>query len=387
VALLRSSAVDNNRRWMRDFLEKTGTKLAPHGKTYMSPEIFRWQLEDGAWGITLATVQQVRVARAAGVDRILLANEIVSARDMDYILRELRENPSFEFFCLVDSVAGVERLVQAAKMVSAGRPLKLLVEVGYSGGRTGCRDLETTLNVARIIKGAEPLLTLSGVEGFEGLHGYLSASEGVPKVQHFLARVVETAECLDQQGLFGTDEILLSAGGSAYYDLVEEAFSRSRLTRRTAVVLRSGCYFTHDAGWYERLFSEVLKRSTVARGIAGRFENALEVWAYVLSVPEEGRAILGAGRRDFGHDVSAPIPLKKFRPGKHGELGAPLPEYKIVGINDQHAHMTFPASAEVQVGDMIALGISHPCTTFDKWRLIHIVDDHYNVLSSVQTYF
>jgi D-serine dehydratase len=125
----------------------------------------------------------------------------------------------------------------------------------------------------------------------------------------------------------------------------------------------------------------------VARAISGRFENALEVWAYVLSVPEAGRAILGAGRRDFGHDVAPPVPLKTFRPTQDREPNVVSGRYAIVGINDQHAHMNFPDSADVQVGDLIALGISHPCTTFDKWRLLYVVDDRYNVLSALQTYF
>lgn len=387
LAVLRSSALARNRRWMSEFLARTGTKLAPHGKTCMSPQIFRWQLEDGAWAITLATIQQVRVARAAGVGRILLANQIVGARDIDFVLDELRRDPEFEFLCLVDSMEGVERLLKRAQCAAIGRPLQLLVEVGYEGGRTGCRNIEQVLGIARAVKDAEPLLTLRGVEGFEGLHGYLPAAEAVPKVRSFLEQVVKAAERLDTQGLFGAGELVLSAGGSAYYDLVNEVFSGVRLSRKVSIILRSGCYFTHDAGWYERLFSDVLDRSDVAHQIGGRFENAFEVWAYVQSVPESGRAILGAGRRDFGHDAGPPVPLQRFRPGTDPQPG-PLPSgYEIVGINDQHAHMAMPRGADVRVGDMIALGISHPCTTFDKWQLVHVVDDSYTVEASLQTYF
>lgn len=387
LALLRSSALMRNRRWMREFLTKSGARLAPHGKTYMSPQIFQWLLEDGAWAITLSTAHQIRVARAAGVDRILLANEMVGVRDIEYILDELRRSPKFEFICLVDSVEGVDRLVQQVQKAPIPRPLQLLIEVGYREGRTGCRDQNAVLAVGRRIRVGAPHVELVGVEGFEGLHGYLPGPEALPKVRGFLKTIVQAAERLDAERLFDTEEVILSAGGSAYYDLVIEAFAEAHLSRKISTVLRGGCWFTHDSGWYERLFSEVLERSNVAREIEGRLDNALEVWAYVLSVPEPGRAILGAGRRDFGHDAGPPVPLKQYRPAADG---VPVPlarNFEIVGINDQHAHLSLPEHADVQVGDMIALGVSHPCTTFDKWRLLHVVDDHYDVVSAVQTWF
>lgn len=387
LALLRTSALTRNRRWMREFLLKTGAKLAPHGKTYMSPDIFRWQLDDGAWAITLATAQQVRIARQAGIDRILVANEIVGPRDIEYLCDELQRHPDFDFYCIVDSVAGVERFAVGARSRQLKRPLQLLVEVGYEGGRTGCRDLESALTVAQAIKNAGPWLALRGVEGFEGLHGYLPGSAGASKARQLLEQIVEVAERLDAEALFGTGEIILSAGGTAYYDLVVDSFTRARLRSKPLIVLRSGCYFTHDAGWYERLFSEVVERSSVARSIGERFENALEVWTYVISVPEPGRAILGAGRRDFGHDAGAPVPLKHFRPGGAGMPNSMSPQFQIVSINDQHAHMTLPAHADIRVGDMIALGVSHPCTTFDKWQLLYVVNDGYDIESAVRTRF
>jgi D-serine dehydratase len=387
VALLRRSALTHNSRWMSDFIAKTGVKLAPHGKTSMSPALFAMQLADGAWGITLATVQEVRVARQAGVNRILFANEVIGARDIGYILDELDAHPDFEFYCLIDSLAGVSRLATAARSRKRSRPLQVLIEMGYVGGRTGLRDIGSALAAARAVKAAEPHLILRGVEGFEGLYQYLPATEGVPKVRHFLEQIASLGVAIDQEGLFGAGEILLSAGGSAYYDIVADVFGRVQLSHKTQVVLRSGCYLTHDAGFYEHRFGEVLERSPAARAISERFENALEVWTYVLSVPETTRAILGAGRRDFGHDMGPPIPLKHFRPGSSERPSEIRSGYSIVAINDQHAHMTFPTEGDVEVGDMIALGISHPCTTFDKWQLIYVVDDSYTIESGIQTFF
>jgi D-serine dehydratase len=387
VAVLRDSALDANSAWMRRFVTLTGARLAPHGKTTMSPELFARQMADGAWGLTVANAQQMRVARRAGVARIIIANELIGPREIDEVLDALAADADLDLYCLVDSVEGVRRLAAAAAVRAIGRPIGVLLEIGYADGRAGCRDVASALVVARATKSAAPHLALRGVEGFEGLHQHLPGAEGAPRVTRFLEAIVEVARQADAEGLFAGDEVLLSAGGSAYYDLVAETFADVRLSRPTAVVLRSGCYLTHDAGLYTRSFAELRQRSDLATGIAGGFENALEVWAYVLSIPEPQRAILGAGRRDFGHDAGPPTPLKCFRPGRDAAPAGLAGAWEIVGINDQHAHMVFPQGADLAVGDMIALGVSHPCTTFDRWRLIYRVADDYTVTSAIQTCF
>jgi D-serine dehydratase len=369
---------------MREFLAANHLRFAPHGKTTMSPELFALQMDDGAWALTLATVQQMRVARAAGIARIVLANELIASADIAYVLEEMRSDPGFEFYCLVDSHEGVRRLAEAAHAQPPGRPLRVLIELGQSGGRAGLRTVESALALAREIKAANPLLSLCGVEGFEGLSQHLPETEAVPRVRALLQAILSAATIIDENGLFSGEEILLSAGGSAFYDLVAETLGCGGFRKPSFVVLRSGCYLTHDAGLYQRSFSEIAQRSPRACA-GGAFENALEVWCYVLSVPEPSRAILGAGRRDFGHDAAPPIPLKHFRTGR--DL-APAPAgWTIASINDQHAHMMVPPGADVNVGDAIGLGVSHPCTTFDKWRLLYVVDDAYVVQSGVQTFF
>jgi D-serine dehydratase len=387
AAILRDDALANNSRWMREFVRRTGAMLAPHGKTTLSPQLFARQMADGAWGITLSTAQHVKVARAAGVNRILLANEPVGPVEIGYLLDELAADPAFELYGLADSVEGVSRLSAAAAARAIGRPLNLLLEVGYAGGRAGCRDAESALAVARAVTAAGPHLALRGVEGFEGLHQHLPADEGAAQVADFLQAMVAIAERLDADGLFGSEPAILTAGGSAFYDLVMQAFAGARLSRPPQIILRSGCYLTHDAGLYERSFREVRERSAVARDVEGGFQNALEVWAYVLSVPEPRRVILAAGRRDFGHDAAVPSPLKVFRPGRDDKPRAASLGWEVVAVNDQHAHVTVPQGADIAVGDMIALGVSHPCTTFDKWRLILVADEAYAITSAIQTFF
>jgi D-serine dehydratase len=271
------------------------------------------------------------------------------------------------------------------RLAIAGATINVLLEVGYIGGRAGCRSVDAALEVARAVKAA-PSLRLRGVEGFEGLHQSLPAHEGAAKVRAFLASMLDVAQHFDRESLFAGDEILLSAGGSAFYDLVCEVFAGAQLSRATSIVLRSGCYFTHDAGVYERSFAQVRDRDATARAVGGRFESALEVWAQVLSTPEPGRAIVGAGRRDYGHDGGMPVVLKRFRPEVDAQPSV-IAGCEVVAVNDQHAHVKLEPGVDLKIGDLVALGVSHPCTTFDKWKLIYLVDDGYWVTSAVETFF
>lgn len=386
VAALRGSAIHRNRKNMMSFIREAGVDLAPHGKTTLSPEIFAMQLDDGAWGITLSTVHQMRVGYAAGAKRILLANELVSPRDMDFVVHFLAENDDLEFYCFVDSAEHVERWAAAAFRGEIRRPLNLLLELGYAGGRAGCRTIDDALAVASAI-GEHSALRLQGIAGFEGLRQYLPADEAELLTEQFLQYMAAAIHAIDVQGLFGGDEIILTAGGSALFDIVAKSFRALSLSKPSRIIIRSGCYITHDSGIYERHQPARLVRQDADHQAGPAMESAIEIWAYVLSIPETGRAILGAGRRDFGHDAGAPRALKFFKPGSGRSLLGLPSECEIVSINDQHVHLVFPSEVALSIGDMVALGISHPCTTFDKWTSMLIVDDDYNVVSAITTHF
>jgi D-serine dehydratase len=387
AAVLRQSALAANRRWMQAFLQHSGAVIAPHGKTTMSPQLFDAQLADGAWAITVATVHQLQVARAYGVKRVVLANQLVGRQAIRYVLEELARDPGFDLYCLVDSVEGVAQLARAASTARLGRPLQLLLEGGYRGGRTGCRDRASALAVARAVAVAAPALALRGVEGFEGLFPG-SAEAKAAAVAGLLDFLVEIALAVEREHLFAEGPLLLSAGGSAFYDMVVARFARAGLTREVRVVTRSGCYLTHDSGLYAHAFDDLLQRSPdLARLNAGP-EAALEVWAYVQSRPEPGKVLLTMGKRDVSYD-EMPVALRWFRPG--GGFGtAPVAlqaGHVVTGLNDQHCHMTVPTNSPLAVGDMVAFGISHPCLTFDKWQVIPVVDDVYNVVGAIRTFF
>lgn len=387
VAVLKRDAIEANSRRMQAFLRMTGAALAPHGKTTMSPDLFDLQLADGAWGITVATPHQLQVARHFGYQRLLLANQLIGKSALDYIIAEMRADPAFEFYCLVDSIASVRQLLAAAKRGRLDRSIPVLLEMGYPGGRTGCRDLDRAMSVAQEVARSDGIVTLCGIEGFEGLLRGADDDATQQLIEQFLDDVVGLAVRCDKEGLFGTDPVLLSAGGSAHYDLVIRKFASVALSRRSMTLLRSGCYLTHDSGMYARAAAIRKDRSPPLEGLEPEFANALEVWAYVLSVPEDGLAIVGLGKRDLSYD-EMPVPLSWFRPGAT-ERGPQIlsAAHKLFRLNDQHGYLQVPAESPLAVGDMVAFGISHPCLTFDKWRAIHVVDAHYNIVQSIRTYF
>ena len=384
LAVLKDGAIAHNSRWMRDFLAHSRTSIAPHGKTSMAPQLFARQIEDGAWAITLATPQQLQVARDFGVPRVILANQLVGRQAINYVFDELRRSPEFDFYCLVDSVAAVAQLAAAARASAIGRPLQLLLEGGTPGGRTGVRDRATGLAVARAVHAASPWLSLRGVEGFEGLVTGPTRAAIEAQVRGFLDMLVALALDCERENLFAPGEILLSAGGSAFYDMVIARFTHAGLQRATRVVIRSGCYLSHDSARYRRAFTDIVDRTPEAAA-AGGLRPAIEVWAYVQSRPEPAKVLLTMGARDTASD-EMPVPQTWYRPG----AAAPQPIGPgniVTGMNDQHTHMTVPEGSPLAVGDLVSFGVSHPCLTFDKWPVLYVVDDAYTVTSAVRTFF
>ncbi len=386
LALLKDSALRHNSAWMRRFLAATGVALAPHGKTTMSPQLFARQLADGAWGITVATVQQLRVCREHGIARVLLANQLVGRQAIGYVLDELARDPAFEFYALVDSVAGVDALAAAARARRATRRLRLLLECGVDGGRAGCRTLGQARAVAERVVAARDVLALAGVEGYEGSVPGAAPDEQERNIGRFVGFMVEVAAACADAKWFDTEPVLLSAGGSAFFDLAA-TLPKSLAGRPTQVLLRSGCYLTYDTDVYRRAFERMRDRTPAVAALGDGLHEALEVWAYVQSTPEPGLAILTIGKRDVSHDLALPFPRWHFRPGAAGAPTAVPADWRIATLNDQHGYLRTGSRPELRVGDMIGCAISHPCTTFDKWRFLPIVDDRYGVVDAVVTCF
>jgi len=387
VALLKASAVAHNRRWMQRFLRHAGVLLCPHGKTTMSPQIFQAQLADGAWGLTCATVSQLQVYRRFGIQRVLLANQLISRRNVEYLVTEMRDCAAFEPYVVVDSQTGIERLSAAARAVALSRPVRVLVEVGAPGARTGVRTISGVVELIRAVERCGASVVIAGVEAFEDV--MTSAGEDKDRaVVALLDLLVEAARLAAQSpAVAPTEPLILSAGGSTYFELVAARLSAAAIGRDTLVVLRSGCYITHDHIHYANAERARLARAPALAELGPGLMPALEVWSVVQSRPEPARAYLSAGKRDLSYDFQLPRPVAWYRPGLHAGPQPVPADHEIVALNDQHAHLSLPAASPLAVGDLVGIGISHPCTTFDKWRLIYVVDDDYRVIDALLTFF
>jgi D-serine deaminase-like pyridoxal phosphate-dependent protein len=412
---LRETALRHNIAAMADYCARAGVALAPHGKTAMSPELAALQLAHGAWGITVATIGQMQTYRAFGFPRLLLANELVDPAGIAWLAGELAADPGFDAYCYVDSLDGVRILDQALGHHRPGRRLPVLVEIGHADGRTGCRTDEQALAVAEAAN-ATGTLAVAGVAGYEGTIGGDTEAQTLGRVAAFGRRLRALACAVAEAG---PAEAIVTAGGSAYFDVVARELTADQVGGAAAVqvILRSGAYLTYDHGFY----------GTVSPGSRGApdapaLRPALELWAQVLSRPEPGLALLGAGRRDVGFDKGLPVPVRVLSAGPGGRRrpggrppwtprsrgGSPPPRTppapqtpsapqnpsapsahlgQITELNDQHAYLRVDPGAALAPGDLVALGISHPCTTLDKWRALVVVNDDAKVTDVVHAFF
>lgn len=377
TAVLYQEKLLHNLHWMQQFITAYGVKLSPHGKTTMSPKLFDLQLKGGAWGITLATAHQVRVACLHGVRRVLMANQLVGKQNMEIISR-LHEDETFDFFCLVDSAEQVERLGEFYR--AKGQRLQVLIELGVDGGRAGVRGAQQLQAVLTALDTWSDSMVLCGIEVYEGV------LKDETSIRSFLQRAVDVTRELAQKGKFTGKRILLTGAGSAWYDVVADVFSKAGLGDAVDIVLRPGCYLTHDVGIYREAQQEILKRNPIAKEMHSSLQPALQLWAYVQSVPEKERAIIALGKRDAAFDAGLPTPILHYRPG----AAAPVPtspRWQLTKMMDQHAYLQIGAGDDIRVGDMIGFDISHPCLTFDKWRCLPVLNAGYQVIDVIQTFF
>lgn len=380
VLALSAESVEHNLALLETYAERHGLAFAPHGKTSMSPQLFARQLEHGAWGITAAVPHQARVYRAYGIQRVFLANELVDAAALRWLAGELDADPGFRFVCYVDSVRGVELMDEALRAAGASRQVDVVVELGAGeGARTGARTEADCAEVADAV-GEAGSLRLVGVAGYEGEVPQASGE----RVRDWLRRLVGLAADFDARGRFAALEdgepIVISAGGSAWFDAVADVFAEiPELSSPVLKLLRSGAYVSHDDGHYRHLtpFNRVPEE--------GALQPAFRLWAQVVSRPSPGQAFLNAGKRDAAYDLDLPV-AQVVRSGRDGSVRE-ASGIEITGLSDQHAWVRTADGAELEVGDWVGMGLSHPCTSFDKWQLIPLVRADGTVTDYIRTFF
>ncbi|WP_194764523.1 alanine racemase [Microbacterium sp. UFMG61] len=348
VLTVHEAALSHNEATVFSWATEQGVLLAPHGKTTMSPALWQRLLDAGAWGISVATPWQAEVAIEAGVATVLIANGLTDVDAARRLGALLVAKSDLRVLCWADSVATVDIL--SAAHIDQSRPLDVLVELGGVGGRTGARSVEEGERIARAISAA-PGLRLAGVTGYEGPFGPDRSDESIAAVDAYLGTLVELHSRLTYP-----DGIrpVVSAGGSSFPDRAAAVLAPLS-AHGVDVVLRSGAFQIHDDGFYARMspFGSVTGTEPL--------RSAMHAWSRVVSQPEPGLALLDAGRRDVPFDLDLPVPQSV--------------DGEITALNDQHAFLQLADGVEVRPGDVVRLGLSHPCTAFDKWRVVPVIDD------------
>lgn len=383
LLLLKESALAYNIAAMAAWCSANRFLIAPHGKTTMTPRIFERQIEAGAWAITVATASQAAICVQMGIKRILIANQVVGRANIRSLAAMMNADSALDILCLVDSIEGIELLSSEWRSSGIDRPIGVLVEMGHVGWRTGARSLESALQLCAQTARHSPTLQFRGIEGFEGLaHAAQSEEEG-KLAAGFLAGIAAFGKALQSYRPVPNEPLLVSVGGSGFLDSVWQ-FAQE-MQEHVQIVIRSGCYVTHDHGYYAGKLVAAHQRSD-RRANLPSFKPALELWSLVQSKPEEGLAILNFGKRDCSYDVGLPIPLFAQRLQQTNPR-IDLRNATVFECNDQHAYLKGPGIDQLQVGDQVCCGISHPCTAFDKWRVLPVVDDSYDLLDIYRTYF
>lgn len=363
IMVVNEAALKNNIDRMASYCKSVGAELAPHVKTTMSPQIAQMQTNAGAYALTIANFWQASIFLGFGFKKLIIANEVLNPSAIAEISR-LNKDKVAEIIFYVDSLAGLEIVKNHTLAVGEQN---LFIEIGTDEGRGGVRDLSEVEKIAKAIA-ADSRLKLRGVTGFEGaVPAAARSKKGEKRLAAFCQKIVAAA---DRAYPYKADGVfIISAGGSAYFEIVAEELNK--FGKEKILLLRSGGYVTHDSKYYEEIYP--------FRDLDQRFKPAIEVWAQIISTPEPNFGVLNLGKRDIGNDLHNPIPFAKYGSGLTAFSG------QIEKLNDQHGYLR--SKQDFAVSQLVGLGISHPCTTFDKWRLIPLVNDNYDVVDCLYTFF
>jgi D-serine dehydratase len=390
VLTLEEPAFAANRDLMLRYAREQGVEIAPHAKTPMCPDLAASLVEAGAWGTTVADVRQASVMLKAGLNRLILANEVGGAGGAARLARLLAAHREAEVYAFADSLEAVAALAGAWRSLKARTALGLLVEIGSV--RAGARSLAEAERLVAAIHalGADLPIRLAGAATYEGVAAKPDPGETRAAMADLLATVAETYRMARRTA--GPERpLIVTAGGSSFFDLVVAALKPALADDpRARLVLRSGAIFFHDHGTYARSLAALEARRGFAvegKPAAAAFKPALRIWAEVLSRPEPRLALCGMGMRDASFDHDLPFPLRVYRAGKPIATGLAPEAMRVVKLNDQHSYLALGEESPVKVGDVIEFGISHPCTALDRWRFIFGIDAQGRVRRAYPTYF
>ncbi len=322
IAVRDDAAMERNLARMAQIAERAGVRLRPHAKTHKSPVVARRQLEHGASGLAVATLQEAEVFAAAGVHDIVVAHPPVGraklARLAHLAARVERLAVSVDDLELAEAVPG---------------SVEILWEVDTGHHRMGTATGDPTVAAVRRLVGA------IGEKRFRGLLTHGGQAYRAPGEAERRAAAAEESE-----GLARTAEMLRAAG----IDVREVSVGATPTAGfasefRGITEIRPGTYVYGDAG-------------QVTLGSHALEDCALAVIATVVSTPAPDRCVLDSGSKSISADRLVPA-LEGF--------GIVLghPGLTVARLSEEHTVLTAEDRTGLEVGDRVAILPGHVCTT------------------------
>lgn len=304
--------------------------LRPHNKVHKCPNLSQMEVSAGAVGVACATVWEAQAMAEAGIDDILIANQVVHPDKVKLLASVAAEH---RITVAVDDVGNVEAL--EAAMAGVGARLEVLIEIDVGMGRAGVRAIEDALPVAEAIARA-PHLELRGLQGYEG-HCMIEKDHSAreQKARAANGKLVDAADYLAGQGHHCA---VLSAGGTGTYSITG---ANPRINE-----VQAGSYLLMD------VFHEGL--------IPGEFEPALTVLGTVVS-QQAGTLVLDAGRKSVSADYLMPRLMH--------DIGG-----TIRSVNEEHCVVDFEGPPRLRVGDTAELIPSYAPTCVNLHDAFHVVE-------------
>jgi D-serine deaminase-like pyridoxal phosphate-dependent protein len=333
--ILDRPLVEQNVQEMARRMAGLPAALRPHAKIHKSPVLGRLQLEAGAIGLTTATIWEASAMADAGLDDLLIANQVVGPVKAAELARVAGLTT---VTAAVDSTASIAELAAAGSR--AGTEIGVIIEVDVGLHRSGVRSAAEAVELGRQASGASGV-QLRGLLGYEG-HCMLEPDRAVriEKAHAANAILVAAADDFDAAGLC-TD--IVAGGGLGTWDITG---ANPRITE-----LHAGSY----------IFSDAFHRNLVPG-----FEPALTVLTTVISRSAD-TAVLDCGRKSIGIDRTPPEVM--------GGAASIRFEHGEYFIHEEHTVLDLPAGSELAVGDRVELMPGYSPTTVNLYDVYFVARD------------
>lgn len=365
AVLVDHGRLDRNLDRMQARAEEQGVALRPHVKTHKSVEIAERQVDRGASGLTVATIDEAEAFVAAGFQDIRVAYPVVGAGRYRRLLA-LMEEASISF--CVDTPAGVRQA--AAFYENTGQTVDVLMEVDVGHGRCGVpfgKPGEAVALAKQIVNA--PALRLVGVlthggQGYHGPQGSESREQALRRTSlEERERILDVAAALFDADIPAIDrdafEVSLGSTPTMTY------FENTERDGLTVTEIRPGNYVFYDA-------------TQVGLGACDLDDCALTVIGTIVSKRRDDsgteRAYIDAGKKVVTTDTGAAT----------NGYGIALynatymrrhPHVDITGLSEEHGWLRIPGAATFEVGDRIRFVPNHACVTVATRDELVIVDD------------